>query len=87
MIDRQAAWCLLTEFTQSESLRKHALAVEACMRACARKLAGGASHQYSASHQDSAGLYQGAPSGVPQCAFQLRLQALGVRSAKGSQVN
>jgi len=37
MIDRDEAWCLLTEFTQSESLRKHALAVEACMRACARK--------------------------------------------------
>jgi predicted hydrolase (HD superfamily) len=37
MIDREAAWCLLTEFTQSESLRKHALAVEACMRACAKK--------------------------------------------------
>src|ERR1700680_3545057 len=37
MIDRDAAWCLLTEFTQSESLRKHALAVEACMRACAGK--------------------------------------------------
>ena len=37
MIDRDSAWCLLTEFTQSESLRKHALAVEACMRACARK--------------------------------------------------
>jgi predicted hydrolase (HD superfamily) len=34
---RQAAWELLTEFTQSESLRKHALAVEACMRACSRK--------------------------------------------------
>jgi predicted hydrolase (HD superfamily) len=37
MIDRESAWCLLTEFTQSESLRKHALAVEACMRACVRK--------------------------------------------------
>ena len=37
MIDRESARCLLTEFTQSESLRKHALAVEACMRACAKK--------------------------------------------------
>ncbi len=37
MMDRQSAWCLLTEFTQSESLRKHALAVEVCMRAYARK--------------------------------------------------
>ncbi len=34
---RGKSWCLLTEFTQSESLRKHALAVEACMRAYARK--------------------------------------------------
>jgi len=41
MIDRENAWCLLTEFTQSESLRKHALAVEACMRACARKYGNG----------------------------------------------
>src|SRR5580658_5282678 len=39
MINRETAWCLLTEFTQSESLRKHALAVEACMRACSRKFA------------------------------------------------
>ena len=37
MYERQSAWCLLTEFTQSENLRKHALAVEACMRAYARK--------------------------------------------------
>jgi len=37
MSNRSAAWQLLTEFTQSESLRKHALAVEACMRAYARK--------------------------------------------------
>jgi len=32
---------LLTEFTQSESLLKHAQAVEACMRACSRKLGDG----------------------------------------------
>jgi len=40
MSDRGQAWGLLTEFTQSESLRKHALAVEACMRAYAGKLGG-----------------------------------------------
>jgi predicted hydrolase (HD superfamily) len=31
---REAAWKLLTEWTASESLRKHALAVEACVAAC-----------------------------------------------------
>ncbi|MFZ0200990.1 MAG: HD domain-containing protein [Candidatus Sulfotelmatobacter sp.] len=41
MMDRESAWGLLTEFTQSESLRKHALAVEACMRACSRKFGDG----------------------------------------------
>lgn len=40
-ITREAAWNVLTEFTQSESLRKHALAVEACMRACSRKYGDG----------------------------------------------
>ena len=39
-IDRESAWGLLTEFTQSENLRKHALSVEACMRAYARKIGG-----------------------------------------------
>ena len=34
---RDAAWALLTEWTQSESLRKHALAVEAAVRGYARK--------------------------------------------------
>jgi putative nucleotidyltransferase with HDIG domain len=37
---REEAWSLLTEFTQSESLRKHAMAVEACMRAYAQKFSG-----------------------------------------------
>jgi predicted hydrolase (HD superfamily) len=31
---RQQAWQLLTEWTQSESLRKHAIAVEICVTAC-----------------------------------------------------
>jgi putative nucleotidyltransferase with HDIG domain len=34
---RNDAWTLLCEYTQNESLRKHALAVEACVRAYARK--------------------------------------------------
>jgi len=37
MLNRESAWGLLCEYTPSESLRKHAMAVEACMRAYARK--------------------------------------------------
>lgn len=37
MLNREEAWKLLCEYTESESLRKHALAVEACMRAYAQK--------------------------------------------------
>ena len=36
-MDRPAAWELLCEYTKNENLRKHALAVEACVRAYARK--------------------------------------------------
>ena len=35
-ISRDAAWALVTEYTQSESLRKHMLAVEAAVRGYAR---------------------------------------------------
>jgi putative nucleotidyltransferase with HDIG domain len=38
MPNREDSWKLLCEYTQSESLRKHALAVETCVRAYARKL-------------------------------------------------
>ena len=37
MLDREQAWSLLCEFTKSEGLRKHALAVETCVAAYARK--------------------------------------------------
>jgi putative nucleotidyltransferase with HDIG domain len=42
-MSRDSAWNLLCEYTQNESLRKHALAVEACVRAYARK--GGADEE------------------------------------------
>ena len=40
MLNRDDAWSLLCEYTQNENLLKHALAVEACVRAYARKLGG-----------------------------------------------
>jgi putative nucleotidyltransferase with HDIG domain len=36
-LDRQAAWSLVCEYTTSDSLRKHMLAVESAVRAYARK--------------------------------------------------
>jgi putative nucleotidyltransferase with HDIG domain len=37
VISREPAWTVLTEFTKSDSLRKHARAVETAMRAYARR--------------------------------------------------
>jgi putative nucleotidyltransferase with HDIG domain len=36
-LSRDAAWAVMTEFTQNENLRKHMLAVEAAVRGYARK--------------------------------------------------
>jgi putative nucleotidyltransferase with HDIG domain len=46
MMTREEAWNLLCEFTKSEGLRKHALAVETCVAAYARKL-GEDEHKWS----------------------------------------
>src|SRR5262252_6268801 len=46
MVSRDEAWSILCEFTQSESLRKHALAVEACVVAYAHQL-GEDEHKWS----------------------------------------
>jgi predicted hydrolase (HD superfamily) len=40
MPDREDAWELLCEYTKGDSLRKHALAVETAMRACAVRYGG-----------------------------------------------
>jgi putative nucleotidyltransferase with HDIG domain len=39
-MDREQAWQIVCEFVQSEALRRHALAVETCVAAYARKLGG-----------------------------------------------
>ena len=46
MLDRDKAWDILCEFTKSDGLRKHALAVETCVTAYARKL-GEDEHKWS----------------------------------------
>ncbi len=46
MLTREEAWDILCEFTKSEGLRKHALAVETCVAAYARKL-GEDQHKWS----------------------------------------
>jgi putative nucleotidyltransferase with HDIG domain len=46
MLSRDQAWDILCEFTKSEGLRKHALAVETCVVAYARKL-GEDEHKWS----------------------------------------
>jgi len=40
MPDRNDAWELLCEYTKGDSLRKHAVAVETAMRACAKRYGG-----------------------------------------------
>jgi hypothetical protein len=49
MPTREDAWKLLCEYTASESLRKHMLAVEAWVRAYARKFASDAGRAGAAS--------------------------------------
>jgi len=46
MLNRDQAWDILCEFTKSDGLRKHALAVETCVTAYARKL-GEDEHKWS----------------------------------------
>lgn len=41
-MDRDQAWAIVTEYTESESLRRHMLAVEAAMRAYAPRFGGDA---------------------------------------------
>jgi len=60
---RENAWSILCEYTKSENLRKHALAVEACVAAYARKF-GGNEEQWAATallHDFDYELYPEAP--------------------------
>ncbi len=56
MPTREDAWKLLCEYTASESLRKHMLAVEACVRAYARKVGADVDRFAVAPDEDAWGL-------------------------------
>lgn len=47
MLDREAAWAHLCEWTETESLRRHARAVELVMRAAAHRYGAGAADEES----------------------------------------
>jgi putative nucleotidyltransferase with HDIG domain len=53
MPTREEAWKLVCEYTASESLRKHMLAVEACVRAYARKFASDAGRAGAAPDEET----------------------------------
>jgi putative nucleotidyltransferase with HDIG domain len=55
MPTREDAWKLLCEYTASESLRKHMLAVEACVRAYARKFGADPGRSTAAPDEDTWG--------------------------------
>lgn len=77
LFDRESAWRLLCEYTASESLRKHALAVEACMRAYARK-------HHGAGAQAAAAAATAAADPVP--ASDMPADAGGHAEAEGEEV-
>ena len=70
-LSRDAAWALLTEWTAGESLRKHALAVEAAVRGYARTFGedetawGRAAHRVSPAVTALPGLTDAAVASAP----------------------
>ena len=56
MPERADAWELLCEYTKGESLRRHALAVETAMRACAARYGGGGGNPTGGADADEWGM-------------------------------
>ena len=52
-MDRKDAWDLLCEFTKSDGLRRHALAVETCVVAYARKFGDGENNRKALGRSDA----------------------------------